>query len=322
MNPDKESILRRALSEPVTDDLWGRLSQGSIRAFAERDPEMKRIADELLASSRAELDLHLEGAGVSGHETRAAHLGRLLSRTATAVKELAKQSGGINRLGERLVAVGPAAGSVRVVLRAPATHQTTGGTFPASDSESLESTAMRHLTALILQAEDENAPLVSSMQALRGEARVAVRRVAQTVVDGRWRVEGELRTKGRETVALRLSEAGAQRMVAAAKLTDVEAVVEEWEGLVDGWTWSTGVIRFAPVGRASFDASVPLESQDDIAHASADRRHMIATFNVIVTYPTGDQGSARRSYALVSWQDILGGDRLPFDNESPGGPTP
>jgi hypothetical protein len=57
------------------------------------------------APLRAELDLHLDGAGVHDHETTALPFGRFVARTATAVKEIAKTISGTGRLGTRLQAL-------------------------------------------------------------------------------------------------------------------------------------------------------------------------------------------------------------------------
>lgn len=59
--------------------------------------------------------------------------------------------------------------------------------------------------------------VVSMPRMLSPSARVAMKHVAETVVDNNWRVRGKLEARGRVTVDVSLSEAGAQRLLMATK---------------------------------------------------------------------------------------------------------
>lgn len=49
------------------------------------------------------------------------------------------------------------------------------------------------------------------------------------------------------SVAVTLSEGGAQRLVHAAAITDAEVASERIEGTVDGWIWSEATLLFQPI---------------------------------------------------------------------------
>ena len=292
---------RDALLAAQGGDFFQRLSVESLMAVAATDPELQRIAEEIASSPRAELDLHIAGAGVSGHETAAVAFGRFVTRTATAVKELAKAASGKARLPSRLQVVAPAPGSVRVVFRAPAAQQATGGL--QLDVETVEAVALRRLTALLLQAEQTvpDSPLRAAVHGLRGDARRALRLLGQSVVEAHWNLEGVLRQRGHEATALRLSEGGAQRLVSAATDTEAEVTNERIRGTVDGWIWSEETLLFLPERGGRIRADVQESLQDEIAALVHEPdQPVLATFTVVTVYPTGDARSARRSYSLNS----------------------
>src|SRR4051812_46451516 len=112
-------LFREALEAAQEDDLFGQVTLSSLLSIAASDPELQGIADAMLSPPRAELDLHLDGTTVHDHETTALPSGAFITRTATTVKELAKQASGVRRLATRLQVVAPSPGSVRVVFRAP-----------------------------------------------------------------------------------------------------------------------------------------------------------------------------------------------------------
>lgn len=308
MSDSAAERLRAALSAAPGDHPLAGLARGSLLGLAERHADLKAVADELAGAVRTELDLHLDGAGVTNHETAASDFGRFVTRTAIAVKEFAKATTGRRQFQTRLQVVGPTAGSVRVLLRSPEARDATEG-IPGTQVETVESVALRKLVALMLQAEtaedDEGTPLEASMHGLRGETRRAVRLVGQAVVDGQWRLSGQLRTRGQQATPVRLSEAGAQRLVAAARLTEAEVGVEELPGIVDGWIWSEATMIFQPATGRRFRAAVGEELQSAVSMLGGDPRpEVTARFTVVTTFPPGEERSARRSYSLDAIEAI------------------
>lgn len=247
-----------------------------------------------------ELDLHLTGANVLDHATRADWLGTFITRTSEAVKEIAKGIGGLKRHTPGLLVEGPSAGSVRVTFRSPS-HQSRHDGVQGTEVETLDGKALHQFTSVFLLAEDEDELLGASVHELPGAARNALRLVANQVLAATWNIEGSLAARGRELQRVVISPNGAARLVEA--VGDQAATVEpvKLSGAVDGWTWSKSVMDFDPASGRAFRAVVPPELQESVAAINGQPNHnAVAHFTMTTTYPSGDYNYRKTSYVLTS----------------------
>lgn len=268
-------------------------------AFSRTDEQRRALRDERLRD-QTELDLHLEGANVVDHATRADWLGVFMTRTSQAVKELAKGIAGMERHTPGLLVEGPGAGSVRVTFRSPSQPKRIAA-LPGTESETLDGKALHQFASLFLLAEDETDLLEAQVRQLPGAARVAMRQVGKQVIDASWRIEGTLAARGRDVERVLISANGAANLVRAVGELDAETETETIQGAVDGWTWSKSVMDFKPATGRGFRAVVPPGLQELVAAIVGQPNHdAIGRFNVTTTYPSGDYTSRRKSYVLES----------------------
>src|SRR5690349_9647369 len=92
---------------------------GGLHAATQYDAQHRMAARDWRLQDQTELDLHVTGANVVGHATRADLFGTFVRRSAEAVKELAKDISGLQRHTPGLLIEGTSPGSVRVVLKSP-----------------------------------------------------------------------------------------------------------------------------------------------------------------------------------------------------------
>lgn len=294
--------LRQALEASSGSDMASRLSRQSLVSMASRTEEGRALVNEVLSTS-SELDLHLDGAGVTDHETQAVALGRFITRASTAVKEIAKDISGRRAHSSRLQVLAPAMGSVRVVLKTPE-PSSTGDELPRTESDQLEDLALSRLVSLLLQAEaDDDDPdggtLEASLHGLRGETRKAVRLLSQSVLEAHWQVDGEFRPRRGRPTPVSISAQSAARLVTAANTRTDAVTTERREGLVDGWVWSEQVMTFLPNDGARVRAVAPQHLHARVAELNTEpRQQCIATFTVVTTLAPGESTSRRRSFAL------------------------
>jgi len=260
MTTDADNRLRAALDEPVGADLLSRLSYASLLTFAGQIPEHQATVAEYSLPARAELDLHLDGTSVHGHETDAEDFGSFVQRVAKSVHATARSGADRQRMKTHLQVVGPAQGSVRVVFRAPevpdARPTDRSSAFPLQQREPVEALALRTLASLLGQAESDEEGLPAALQGLDARARSALRRVAVTVRDAGWEVSGELKKRGWKTAPLTFSTSAAERMIRATDQQLMEEHVESFYGKVDGWSWSDLKVKFRVSGGKWLRATV------------------------------------------------------------------
>lgn len=316
-NASGEDLLRDAWAAASGDSRIDDRLRRSLHASAAKRPDLAPVLRELTGEDvRTELDLHLEGAGVKGHETNALRFGRFVTRFARTVKDFAKDLGGLAKLPTDLQILAPAPGSVRVVLRSPAPHRDSAN-LPHTAVTSLESLAMRQVVSLVLKAETDDDGIGSALTAavydLKGPTRHSLDLLARSVIDGNWDVVGELREPSRGVTPVRLSQRGAVRLADAARQTEL---VEDRDvaivGTVDSWAWSTATMGFEPEGAPAFFASVPEHLDRKVASLLEDRPRTRGTFLVLTSYPQGDESSPRRSYSLVAIEELPETAELPF----------
>lgn len=295
------SHLAAALAE-VRDRPGSMFLTGGINAaFSHTDEQRQVLRDERL-QDQTELDLHLLGANVVDHATRADWLGIFMTRTAQAVKELAKGIAGKDRHTPGLLVEGPGPGSVRVVFRSPPQPKRATASLPGLEVETLDGKALHQFASLFLLAEDDDTDLLdASVHELRGPARRALRQVSKQVVDAAWSIEGSLAARGRDLQRVTISPNGASNLIRAVGEEAAETKPETVPGAVDGWTWSKSVMDFQPVQGRGFRAIVPPSLQESVAAIVGQPDHdAIARFMVTTSYPSGDYNYQRKTYVLES----------------------
>lgn len=323
-------LLTTAWNASSSDSLLDQLSRMSLGMSAVNRPDLVPTLTALSAGRRTELDLHLEGAGVSGHETGAEWFGRFVTRTATAVKEVVKSKTGKLQYPTNLLLVAPSPGSVRVVFRSPPpAERPVDVPMPEVPTDTVEGDALRTVVDLIGLAEaagPDTEELDQSLHRLHGGARNAVRLMAQAVVEGKWSVAGQLRRGDGRRTDITLTEAGAQRLSIAANVSEADVSPNNVVvGVVDGWVWSEGQMTFLPEGSRPFKATVPDELQQLVAHLVDTRHRARAVVTIYTTYPPGDEHSASRSYELTSIAEDPGDPQLDYSdnvNEPRGTDSP
>lgn len=301
-------LLRAALQESTGDAKVDDLTRASILAGIGDDPELLKVFYEETAPAQTEFDVHVPGLEGDPHATRADWFGIFVSRMGVAVKEVSKSISDKKRLPVSLRVVGPAPGSVRVVLKAPIPPPDgTAELERTGDGQSIESHALRTVATLMDLAErnletPERSPLTAAAQKLSGRARKSIRSVAASVTAASWEVEGELRQRGRQPEHIRLSPSGA-----ATLLAEMDKVVESRHpatviGFIDGQRRSLGAMWLTPEGKKrpieAFVGDEDLLSQ--VIDLSTDPSMRVqAEFMVSVTFPEGDSTSPHESYELI-----------------------
>ena len=279
----------------------------SLEMAAEQSPQLRDVLTELKAPLQAELDLHLTGPSIVGHEAVAESFGRLVTRMSTAVKEIAKAASGRRRYSANLRVLAPAAGSVRLVLRAPEVRQV-GNVIPGDAvADSVDSLALKRLAAVLGQADEavhgdvEDSPLTASVRPLPASARQTLRLIAQTVEDANWWLEGELRQRGHMPSPLSLSPAGASYLIDVLRAEIIETQEDPpITGVIDGQRRSLSAMWFQPDRGRSFEAAVlDPELLVLVAELAAHQTPVRCTFRVFISYGPSDSAHARRSYELL-----------------------
>jgi hypothetical protein len=293
------------------------LQRRSLIAAARGAPHLEAALADLQAPQQAELDLHIAGGSVQGHETLARPFGQFVTRVATAVKEIAKSVGGKERYATKLRVLAPSQGSVRVVMRAPEIRRPHDVIPGDREYDSLDSLAVKHLAAVLAHADDaqsEDSPLVASIQALRGPARIALRQVARSVEAEGWEIEGVLRQRGHDPSRIRLTPSGASMLIDAASDDVGERQQVTLSGVIDGQRRSLSAMWFQPDSGRAFEAAVTQPGLlDHVAELAAlpDQR-VRAVFTVFVRYGEADSEHARRSYELTDLEPLENDAELPF----------
>lgn len=275
---------------------------GALTAAFGHSADNRQVMRDLRLGDQTELDLHLTGANVTDHATRADWLGVFMSRTSQAVKELAKGISGSERHVPGLLVEGPGPGSVRVIFRSPPQPKR-AQPVPGTEVETLDGKALHQFASLFMLAEADDeleADLLDgSIRQLPGGARRALRLVGQSIVDTSWRIEGNLAARGREIQPVVISSSGAARLVRAVGEEAAQTENKTIAGAVDSWTWSKSVMNFLPESGRAFSAVVPPHLQETVAAINGQPDHdAVGNFVVTTTYPSGDFSYQRKSYLL------------------------
>ncbi len=279
----------------------------SMRAGLSSDPEVIQAVIDRTLQNDARVELHLLGDAEIHHLSRADLVGRLLNRAAVAVKELAKDISGRKRHSPGLWVEAPAAGSMKLVLRTvqprrPGDENPLPGTY----APTLDAQALLALCGVLSQATmpSDQSPLYGTVEAYRGETRLALASFCRVVYEAEWSVEGNVAIAGHKPAPVVFDPSAAGRVIDAATRKDSETTEEQVTGIVDGWSWSRGTMDFIPGTGRPFTAAAGSELRQAVADLTASQHHARATLNVTKSYPHGDRRSALHSRVLKSIEEI------------------
>jgi hypothetical protein len=249
----------------------------------------------LQLAGRSQLDLHIEGATERSHETSASALGEFMTRVAEAVRAVAKCLYGLERIRGDINVLAPASGSVRVVF----VEQADRGEGDTRRSDEAWAVGMERVAGTFELANQGLDQLGGSLADLDPAALRALRSVANTVLDHEWGLKGTLTTRSGDERPARLSRSAAQRLVDTIGHAPTREYPLVVPGVVDGWRWSTSIMRLVPDRGAAIEAHVPRGLQTVVADANVERgRRVSASFRVIETATTGRTGAIKRDYEL------------------------
>lgn len=317
-------LLREALNETTGIKELDLMSWSSIRmGIVGDDPQLLQVFEEETGPEQVELDLHLEGAGVSGHSTNALAFATFVSRVAEAVKETAKDIATFPRYNAGLLIEGASPGSVRVVLKAP-TPPTTQDLSPTTSVSSIDSEALRRIARVMTLAsepEDEspnNEPLDAAIQQLPIKARTKLKSAAEQAIKTNWEIDGSIRQRHFGIDRVELSPRGATRLRTALLTAHEEFTTERAFGTVDGLKHSLGVMWFKPeIASRSFPATVADDSLlSRVAELAADPdQRVLAIFDTYSSFAGPGESVVKKSRLLrsITLASVHEQDELPLE---------
>lgn len=301
-----EASLVDALRYTSGDPNSVRAVRESIRAgIVGEDAELIDIYEREVGPEQAEVDLHLEGPGVTDNATNARQFSRFVSGLSQAVKETAKARAGRESYHDNLLIEGATPGSVRVVLRVATPPIPTDQTVDESTvASSVDSDALRTVASILAHASDPDldTPLAAEIAELPMKARTALKRVASASQQGHWGVRGSIRQRRVGAANLQLTTDGATRLRLELEQAQEVRRTERRVGRIDGFRWSLGTLYFDPVDAPAFTAGV-MESRvaQEVTRLMNNRELMVAAdFDVVESYLPGDQARSRVSRVLTS----------------------
>ncbi|GAA4687630.1 hypothetical protein GCM10023198_02500 [Promicromonospora umidemergens] len=126
--------------------------------------------------------------------------------------------------------------------------------------------------------------------------------MANTVLEHEWGLKGTLTTRAGDERRAHLSRSAAQRLVDRIGHAPTRDYKIDVPGVVDGWRWSTSIMRLAPDQGAAIEAHVPRRLQTAVADANVERgRRVSASFRVVETASSGRSGAIRK-YELEEFE--------------------
>lgn len=277
----------------------GRTARATIMTNAADDPEAQRILNDI-TGHQDRMEIRLKGAGIHDHSTSADRLGKFMKSMSAVLKDMAKAIAGVDRIRDGILVTAPAPGSLIVTFDVESTPRLKGA-MPDTGSEAIENAAMRQLTSIFLQAEDQDSDVLdATIHGLRGKPRRSLKSVVKVIAEAGWEVEGDLIQRNGERARIALTHRASYRILDAVKESGQEVQTIRTAGQLDSWIWSRQTMRLILANGKAIEVSVPNDLASLVAHYNAQRANVDANLHRIATFPTGDTGSARYSYTLIS----------------------
>lgn len=291
------------------DDFASRLQRQSLEALAAENDALRHVLFELTNRAQSELDLHLDGETVHGHEANAESFAAFVRGVADATKEVAKHLLDRQRRASTLRILAPTPGSVRVVLRAATPEEAAGRTAQNTRTPSVDSKSLDMVAVLLARSEadsdDLNDDVLSGLAArLPQKAHAGLKRAAKAIDAQDWDVLGELRSQhGFQPV--RVGPHGAKALLRVLDEHQESSTTTTLSGAIDGQRRSIGALWFAPDGAGAIEAAVPTpELMEQVVQHDAANQRVRAEFDVVAIVGKGANPRRRQVYTLRSIEPL------------------
>jgi len=291
------------------DDFASRLQRQSLEALAAENDALRVVLFELRNRAQSELDLHLEGETVHGHEANAESFAQFVRGVADATKEVAKHLLDRQRRSSTLRILAPSPGSVRVVLKAASPEEAGGRTAQNTRTPSVDSKSLDIVAVLLARSEAEGGSftddVLSGLAAdLPQKAHAGLKRAAKAIDDQDWDVAGELRSQhGFQPV--HVGPLGAKALLRVLEERQESSTTTTVAGAIDGTRRSIGALWFTPDGLGAIEAAVPSPElmEEAVQHDAANQR-VRAEFDVVTIIGKGANPRRRQIYTLRSIEPL------------------
>ena len=285
------------------EDFASRIQRQSLEALAETNDALRFVLFDLRNRAQSELDLHLDGATVHGHEADAESFAQLVKGVADATSEVAKHVLGRERRRSTLRILALAPGSVRVVLKAASPEETPGRTVqatrtPTVDSRSLDTVALLLARSQAVGENDVDDVLSGLAADLPQKAHAGLKRAAKAIDSQHWQIAGELRSHhGFQHVEV--GPAGAQALLRVLDERQESRTSVTLVGSIDGTRRSIGALWFATEGSGAIEAAVPSpDLMERAVQFDAANERVEGLFDVVMIVGQGANPRSRRVYTL------------------------
>ncbi|MBO3664568.1 hypothetical protein [Microbacterium stercoris] len=291
------------------DDFASRLQRQSLEALAAENVALHRTLFELTNRAQSELDLHLTGDTVHGHDANAEWFAQLVRGVADATKEVAKHLLDRQRRASTLRILALSPGSVRVVLRAATPEEAAGRTAQMTRTPSVDSKSLDTVAVLLARSQAEGAnvtdDVLSGLAAnLPQKAHAGLKRAARAIDAQDWDVEGELRSQ-HGFQRIHVGPAGAKALLRVLDERQESTTEVTLVGAIDGQRRSVGALWFAPDGAGAIEAAVPTaELMEQVVQHDAANQRVQAVFDVVTIIGKGANPRRRDVYTLRSIEPL------------------
>lgn len=298
---DLERTFRSAWLDASGNDFASRMARKSLEASARQDPHLSTVLFELKNKYQAELDLHINGDTVVGHEADAERYTEFVRGIVDAVKAVTKRTLGRERRIGGLLIVAPQPGSIRVLMRAAAPAEVDGAIANAR-SETVDSDSLRTVANLLARAGSSGGSqevLTGLVSQLPPKARTGIHRTAYAAVHAHWDFTGELRRPAAQSIEINVSNVAARTLLEVLEAKEVSTEKVTMTGRVDGQRRSIAAMWFDSDSNEPVEAAVANPQMlDVVADLAASGDLAVAQFEVVTKVSKAGQ-TTTRSYVLA-----------------------
>lgn len=287
------------------DDFASRLQRQSLEALASENDSLRMVLFELTSKAQSELDLHVDGSTVRGHEADAESFALFVQGVADATKEVAKHLLGRDRRRSTLRILALTPGSVRVVLRAAQPTEEEGAAAKATRTPTVDSRSLDTVALLLARSQSVGTDLTDDVLSglaadLPQKAHAGLKRAARAIDAQSWDVSGELRSQhGFQPV--KVGPAGAKALLRVLDERQESSAHSTLIGWIDGTRRSIGALWFSPEGTGSIEAAVPdADLMEQVVQHDAAKERVEAVFDVVMIVGKGANPRRRQVYTLRS----------------------
>lgn len=319
----KRENLNEALVDALTHiDLGNSYSPDRIRdEVIGDDPELLNTFELYRGPDQAELDLHLEGPGVTGHTTDAKQFSKFISKITGAVAAASKLDKMHARARAGLLIEGAAPGSVRVVFKsAPAfvKKSATPGPdanilFDAGETSTSDSVALREIANILSSASDADNfaddELGAALGLVPAGAHNLLFEAITTAASAEWEIHGSVRQRGIGRRDVTLTKRGASRLTTLLRPMNETVETLELRGTLDGYKPSEARMWLRP--EDSQRSLVVLVQTPDLLRQVKELNAVSEEVNVAVTVRVRQRQSVSSGQVQSTTRDLVSVAQIP-----------